>query len=163
MKKLFNSAALVCGFLFLAATAAAQYSTPVRDVENPARSSAYGSCTMYIFVYNETSGQCSTDFPAAIGKTFVLNTVSFRCTSNDPAVRFANVLMDFSTPTSQRLTLPIGAANVVSEMYQDGLASGLGIVVKGASANAAPGIQFRADKTSNGAGSCAVYFFGSIL
>lgn len=164
MKLIPTSAALFCGILLLAGTASAQFSTPVRDVENPARLATASNCVLSMGA-SEIESTCDVNFSAATNKTFVLNTLSIMCRSQVAAVRFGFGEISKSEPFggSEALFVPLSAPSVAHYMEQGSVLTGLGIVVQPSSAGVAPSLHVRVLKTNNGAGFCKIHAYGFVL
>ena len=90
---------LACAFL-APQPASAQFSTPMRDVENPARYPAFSTC---VINYNNVQ-PCEAPFGPA-GKQVVITTVSLSCKSTDTTVRFYNAVLYLDN--TNRLRLPM--------------------------------------------------------
>ena len=105
----FRGAVLAAGFLTAASSAFAQYSTPIHDMDNPARQPFKNFVTGLPVNANAIVDQDLVTVPA--GKRLVLEYVNVRCAPGSPTTV---QLIEFINPISQTgaITVPLSSLNL---------------------------------------------------
>ena len=143
----------------------AQYSSPMRDVENPARFSVEAACGI-VWDTNETVGKtCNAPFGPA-GKVVILTSVSYFCSSETVGVRFLAIGVQSSTGNGGSIRLhPTTTQPLVSGTHveQAATTTGLSILIPANAPQQQPTIGFGGGKVVAGGASCVAFFYGYYL
>ena len=160
--------ALLCGAL-VAPASFAQFSSPVRDVENPDRYAVVAICELNVQVFGN-GGLCSSPFNSPDGKTVILTTLNVRCEINQDSLvpRLGKVALLRTADGAKLLAPPVGQFVTISPEYgEQGLVvTGLRIPLPPTGSGPWP-LKARADvsflKAGNGTMTCTAIAHGHYL